>query len=535
MPVRAGSCSFVERIRRLSQWAVLEGTPEVKQTHISVVLIGRDHVLKLKKPVDLGFLDYTTMEKRRRACSDEVRLNRRLCPSVYLGVRAIVDDGSGIRLIEEPGANANILDYGVWMKRLPEEGMLERLVAEGSVTHRCIRAIAGRLAEFHKTARREADVLRWGLPDAIAWNWRENFEQTERFVGRTIDRGVRDAIRSWVEGWMAANRDLLLERVSKGCVVDGHGDVRCESICIGEDIYIFDCVEFNDRFRCGDVSSETAFLAADLDSRGRPDLGYFFTREYEALSGDGELWKLLPFYRCYRAFVRGKVSCFVSADEAFPAARREAASRRAARHFDLARRYASPLQSRVLMAVGGLSGTGKTSLARAVAGELGLEAVSSDSVRHELFGEEKAPAAFGTGVYGDECTARTYREMISRARRLLQQGRGVVLDATFLQPEFRRLAMAAAADEGALWRFVECRLDAATVRRRMAERATQGDSESDATFEIHQRQRELAGSGSASGDGGDHSMVADTGGELWQYAHRVSDWLRQRTDRFAVS
>jgi hypothetical protein len=526
MLVAAPWRDVVDRIRHLSEWSVREGTPSVKQTHISVVLIGRDHVLKLKKPVDFGFLDYTSLEKRRRACEDEVRLNRRLCPDIYLGVVAVTGDGGEVHLEARPASNAVVQDWGVWMNRLPDAGMLDRLVADGNVTESAIRAIAAKLVSFHDGARRGPDVEKWGLPSAVSWNWRENFEQTATFLGRTLDRVVRDSIRVWVEGWIATNDALLLERVRDGRIVDGHGDVRSESICVSNGLYIFDCVEFNDRFRCGDVASEAAFLAADLDSRNRPDLGYYFTRQYELLSGDEDLWRLLPFYRCYRAFVRGKVSSFVSADSGFTEAGREWAVERASRHFDLAKRYASPLDRPAMVAVGGLSGTGKTSLARAVAGELGLCVISSDTVRRELFPQEKQPAAFGHGTYSRDHTAKTYEEMIRRARLCVRAGQGVVLDATFLNPDHCRMAMAAAAETNAPWRFVACRLDPETVRDRMAKRSARGAGDSDASIEIHLRQRDLAAAGIA-GLCGDRAFVADTSGELWRTAHRVADWLRR--------
>src|SRR5215475_2621787 len=383
---------MVEQLRRAPEWTEDELPVEMKQTHISVLLLSRNYVIKLKKPVDFGFLDYTTLKKRLKACEDEIRLNRRLCPDTYIGLGVVTDLDGRIRLSEGDG---KIVDYCVRMKRLPDEFMLDRMVANDTVTEAVIDRVAARLCEFHRTASRDPEIARWGSLDEVRHNWEENFTQTEPFIGRTISAPDYEAIRSWAREEMETKAGLFDRRAREGRVVDGHGDVRCESVCVSpftarEDaICIYDCIEFNDRFRCGDVAGEAAFLAMDLDARGRPDLGYFFTEAYQRRTGDEDFFALLPFYRCYRAYVRGKALSFRLNESEFSVEEREDAATWAKNFFDLARRYASRLKKPTVIAVGGLSGTGKTAVARAIAGELGLWALSSDAARQSLFGDAK--------------------------------------------------------------------------------------------------------------------------------------------------
>jgi predicted kinase len=291
-------------------------------------------------------------------------------------------------------------------------------------------------------------------------------------------------------------------------------------------VYIYDCIEFNDRFRCNDVASEVAFLAMDLDLRGRPDLGYYFAEDYARRADDQGLFAMLPFYRCYRAFVRGKVLSFRLNEAEFGEGERCAAAGRAREYFELARRYASPLREPTVIAIGGRSGTGKTSMARSIAGELGLRVVSADAVRQELFGADKRPADYSAGVYTADANRRTYRRMIDDARVRLSADRGIVVDATFLRAEDRTMAREMAMASGAEWRFIECRLEPELARARLAERAQHRDGVSDATWEIYLRQQLEVGPSDATDD--QEWLAVDTSGSISTTARRATDWLRKR-------
>ncbi len=504
----------IEAIRHSAVWSADEQPIEKIQTHISVLLLGRHHVLKFKKPVDFGFLDYTTLEKRKIACENEVRLNRRLCPDTYLGVEAFHD------------ASGAIIEYAVRMKRLPEARMLDKLVERGEVREAMIEEIAARLLAFHRTAARGPEISRWGSLAEIRHNWEENFAQTRPFIDRTIRKTDFELVQDRVAQWLSEKADRFARRIEQGKIVDGHGDVRCESICVGEDaICIYDCIEFNDRFRCDDVASEVAFLAMDLDARGRPDLGYFFAEEYARRSDDEALFGLLPFYKCYRAYVRGKVLSFRLDEPEFSEAERAQAQARAAAFFELSRRYATPLQQPMLIVVGGLSGTGKTAVARALASELGLRVLSADAIRAALFGAAKHPAAYGAGAYTATANRNTYDALLAKGREILARGDSVILDATFRHAEDRHRAEALAKELSREFRLLECRAPEDIVRERLARRAVSKEGESDADWKIYLQQRE-AGDTICPPEN-PHCLVVETAGPLPEVARNAADWLRR--------
>ena len=521
--------AMVEKLRHAPEWSALGGGPvEMVQTHISVVLLGRDRVLKLKKPVDFGFLDYTTSEKRRRACEAEVELNRRLCDQTYLGVQSIAERDGAPRL----SGSGRPIDHAVLMRRLPADRMLDEMVRHGSVTEQIIDRVAERLSRFHRTAVRGPAVEAWGAWEAIRGNWEENFAQTRPFIGRTISAAAYRTVERWVGERLRGDRALFDARVREGHVVDGHGDVRCESVCVTDGICIFDCIEFSDRFRCGDVTSEVAFLAMDLDARGRPDLGYFFAERYAATADDAGLFRLLPFYRCYRAWVRGKVLSLTLDEAEISTGEKQKAAERATAYFDLARRYATPLGRPTLAVVMGLAGTGKTSLARSVAGELGFRVVSTDAVRQELFGDEKGAAEYGEGAYSAEATRKTYEAQRRQGAALLASDGGAVLDGTFLREDDREAVRVMAREAGAALRWIECDLPPEAVRERMRGRSERGDSLSDATWEIHLRQRKERDAHPRPNL--QSYLLVDMRQELAASSRRAADWLREREAGDAV-
>jgi predicted kinase len=370
-----------------------------------------------------------------------------------------------------------------------------------------------------------------GSPEVIAGNWRENFDQTARYVDRTIAAETYESIRDWVTEWLGDHEQLLRTRVTEGRICDGHGDIRAESICVTDGLCIFDCIEFNQRFRFSDVASEVAFLAMDLEARGRPDLGYYFSEQYDARCQDAELFTLLPFYRCYRAYVRGKVQSFRFDEPELTEPERETVALRARRYFELAGRYASPLHLPTVIVVSGLAGSGKTSLARAIAGELGLRVVSSDAIRKTLF-EIKERPEYGAGPYSAEANRLTYAAVVQRGRELLSAQNGVVLDSTFRRKADRAMAQEMASNAGAEWRVIECRLSPELVRERLERRTLLKEGLSDAIWEtyLHQ-QREFEQFDDRDGP----RLAMDTGADPAVVAHRAADWLRESDQRPARS
>ena len=510
---------MVDSLRDCPDWGQDELPIEILHTHISVVLLGKRRVLKLKKPIDLGFLDYTTLEKRRQACQAEVELNSRLCAGYYDGVQPISQVDGKLRFSDR----GPVVEYAVIMKRLPPDQMLDHLLARGEITEAIIERVVDRLNKFHHTARRGPEVDALASPEVIAGNWRENFDQTAPYVDRTIAAETYESIREWVAWWLGEHRELLRNRVIERKICDGHGDIRAESICLTDGLCIFDCIEFNERFRCSDIASEVAFLAMDLDARGRPDLGYFFSEQYAVRYPDVELFNVMPFYRCYRAYVRGKVQSFRLDATELTALDREVVALRARRYFDLAARYASPLRRPTVIAVMGLPGSGKTALARAIGGEFGLRVVSSDAVRKTLF-EITGRYEYGAGPYGAEANRVTYQKLAECGRDLLGRDGGVVLDATFRRKADRTSAREMALKSGAQWRVIECRLTPELIRERLERRAKLKEGLSDATWETNQRQRVEF---EQFDDRDSPRFELDTSADLGVVAHRATDWLRE--------
>ncbi len=310
------------------------GSIELVQTHISFVFLTRNFVYKVKKAVNFGFLDFTTLEKRRFFCKKEVELNRRLCGDMYLEVVPINRSNA----IKIKGAGETV-EYAVKMKRMPQEKMMSKLLEENKVDDRLVDRIAKIIAEFHSKAETNNRISKFGSLAIIETNWEENFEQTEEYVGKTIYTEDFKLIRKRVEDFMKNNVALFKKRMAEGRVRDCHGDIHSGNIFVTDGIYVFDAIEFNERFRYSDVAADVAFLSMDLDFRERTDLADFFIERYVKYSGDQKLTKLLPFYKCYRAYVRGKVVSFKLKDPNVGREEKSAAMKEAKAYFKLAATY----------------------------------------------------------------------------------------------------------------------------------------------------------------------------------------------------
>lgn len=305
------------------------------QTQMSLVFLADDHVYKVKKPVDLGYLDYTSLKKRRFYCQREVELNQRLCPDVYQGVVAITRRGD----IIEIGGEGRVIEYAVKMRRLPQEMMMDVLLADGKVTPEMVAGVAVKLAEFHAKAETGKTISVFGDLSTIIENTEENFSQTEKYLDRTITPERYRSIKSFTATFISDNSSLFTKRVEAGRIKDCHGDLHAAHVCFEDGIRIFDCIEFNDRFRYCDVASEVAFLAMDLDNYGQKTLSGHFVQAYVTQSRDRELLALLDFYKCYRAYVRGKVEGFKLDDPHIPPEEKARILAAARGYFELAESY----------------------------------------------------------------------------------------------------------------------------------------------------------------------------------------------------
>jgi aminoglycoside phosphotransferase family enzyme len=328
----------VEELMKPEAYDEDPGHIELVQTHISFVFLTSNFAYKVKKAVDLGFLDFTTLEKRRFFCEKELTLNRRLCEGLYLEVVPI--NRSNIIKIKGEGET---VEYAVKMKRMPEEKMLSRLLAENKVDNKLIDNIAKIIAEFHSKAETNRRINKFGSLAIIQANWKENFDQTEEFVDKTISMRDFKLICEKIRDFMRRNTAIFETRIVENRIRDCHGDIHSGNIFVADRVYIFDAIEFNERFRYSDVASDIAFLAMDLDFKQRTDLSTYFAKKYVAYSADREMNRLLPFYKCYRAYVRGKVISFKLNDPNISTQEKSAAMREAKGYFKLACTYAKIL------------------------------------------------------------------------------------------------------------------------------------------------------------------------------------------------
>jgi aminoglycoside phosphotransferase family enzyme len=329
---------IVEALMKPEAYGEDPGSIELVQTHISFVFLTRNFVYKMKKAVNLGFLDFTTLEKRRFFCEKELELNRRLCGDMYLEVVPI-NKSDGIKIKGE----GETIEYAVKMKKMPQEKMMSKLIEKNKVDDKLVDRIAKIIVEFHSKAETSRRISEFGSLAVIETNWKENYDQTKEFIGKTTSNEDFELIRDRINNFMRRSMVVFEKRMAEGRVRDCHGDIHSGNIFVTNGIYIFDAIEFNERFRYSDVAADVAFLAMDLDYKKRDDLSNFLVKKYVEYSGDQELTKLLPFYKCYRAYVRGKVTSFKLNDPNVSGEDKRAATEEAKAYFKLAATYAEVL------------------------------------------------------------------------------------------------------------------------------------------------------------------------------------------------
>jgi len=310
-------------------------TIQLIETHISLLFLTGNYVYKIKKPVDFGFLDFTSLEKRKFFCEQEVKLNRRLSPDIYLGVIRITKEGERV-LLEGKG---ELVEYAVKMKQIPEEFLMDKLLEKKRVTPKMIEALSEKLVSFYFAAETNDRIKSFAKPERIKQDTDENFEQTEKYIDVTIPREGYEEVKNRTNDFFRTKEEIFFQRIASDRIRDCHGDLRLEHIFWGEEISIFDCIEFNERFRYTDVAADIGFLAMDLDYHGRQDLSEHLIRAFIGESGDQELIEVLNFYKSYRAYVRGKVESFRLDDPHIPEGEKKEALKRAQKYFSLAHRY----------------------------------------------------------------------------------------------------------------------------------------------------------------------------------------------------
>jgi aminoglycoside phosphotransferase family enzyme/predicted kinase len=461
------------------------GSLELRETHISWVFLAGERAYKVKKPLVLPFLDYGSLERRREMCREEVRLNRRLAPEIYLRVVSIVRDGDRYRLAEEDASEAS--EYAVEMRRVDEERSLAALAGREELKPAQLAAVAERLARFHAEAA-VAPPGSGGFDDLVA-TLDENL-QTLRETAAPVLGGRRlDSAERFTRGFLASRRPSIERRAREGLVRDCHGDLRAEHVIVPSpgEVYVYDCVEFDPALRRIDVANDIAFLVMDLAALGSEEAGFSLIDAYRRAGGDPGDDALLSFFASYRAWVRAKVAALRARELSDRDPERPEQEERARSLFRLGHRLAWRARRPLALVVCGVAASGKSTLAREVADLSGWEHLSSDLARKRIAGLAPTERA-RQEHYSREFTERTYRELGETAGAALARGEGVIVDATFHRRHERGAFLGGLGDRSAPLLFVECRASEEVLVERARGREGEGDRVSDADAEVVRRQ-----------------------------------------------
>lgn len=444
------------------------------ETHISWVLLCGNHAYKIKKAIDLGFLDFSTLAKRKHYCEEELRLNRRLAPTLYLDVIAIGGSIERPTVTTQPESTDNPMEYAVKMKRFRQEELFDRMLQESRLDAAQIDHLAERLAAFHQQQSHTPPAPQLGTPEAVHTPVRDNFSVIRQHVRDPALLARLDAIAQWADRQFDLLHDRIAERKQQGFVRECHGDLHLGNIAVHEgEVIVFDGIEFNPALYWIDVVNEVAFLAMDLEDHGRTDLAWRFLNRYLGETGDCEAVQLLRYYLCYRAMVRAKVAAIRAGQHDAADAHSECAQ-----YLDLALRYSQP-QPAFLAIAHGLSGSGKSTVCAPLANRSGALLLRSDQERRRLFGQ---------GAYGAAATERTYQRLLDCAEHALAAQFPVIVDATFLAPERRQAFAELAAAQDVRFYILHFESHVAALRKRVALRMHAGKDLSEADVPVLEQQ-----------------------------------------------
>ncbi len=447
------------------------------ETHSSWVVLTGKFAYKIKKPVNFGFLDYSTLDKRKYYCERELKLNRELTP-IYLDVVPVFKNGDNLSFVN----GTSIVDYAVKMKEIPQHTIMSNLLEENKVSPDHIERISEIVCDFHKNASTDEEVKKYGEMDTIRFNWNENFSQIEPYMGLTIFRRDHEEIKERILSFME-KEDLFLSRID-GYVKLVHGDLHTGNIFIhNHDIHIFDRIEFNMRFACSDTAADVAFLLMDLEYRNRFDLSNFFLLRYIMRTEDYGMLRLIDFYRSYRAHVRGKVTGFLYSQN-----KDDRLIETARRYFQFSLNYARRMEEKPSVYVlYGLPGSGKSTMASMLAEHKGAIHIQTDVIRRVITGLD-----FGThhyqnfeqGIYSKDISNKVYSTMIEIARKVVDNGKSVVLDGTFSNEEYREMVK----EKLPGVKFIRCYVPDSIARERIKKKQNL-DTLSDITIELYEKMK----------------------------------------------
>ena len=468
---------------------------EIIQTHISYVVLTGKYAFKIKKPVNFGFLDFSTLEKRKYFCEEEIRLNKRICPDIYIGVVPITKKDNNFEL----QGKGKVVEYAVKMKEFPQKKIMTKLLEKEEIDEEILEKICDILNNFYKRSIRSKEIDNFGSIKTIKKNTDENFNQTKEVIGITITKEKFNYIKSVTNQFLTKKKDVFIKRIQNGLIRDCHGDLHSGNIVVSNNkVYIFDCIEFNKRFRYSDIASDIGFLAMDLDFQGNSYQSSYFINSYVEKSKDFGIYDVLNFYKCYRAYVRGKVIGFKLNDPYIDKKEKQKIIETASKYFDLAYYYAMLFNRElvkfkpIFFITSGLTGTGKTTVAKKISIDYNTHLISTDEIRKKLEGIEKFERhydAYNTGLYSPEKMMYTYEKTLEKADKLLKKGESVTLDATFKTKKQRDLALKIAIKNNAIFLILYCKCPEKFIKKYL-ERRVKKKSISDGRWEIYLKQKD---------------------------------------------
>ena len=452
---------------------------QVIETHISWVLLTGPYAYKFKKPVNFGFLDFTSLDARKHFCGEELRLNQRLTQDLYLEVLPITGSAEAPQL----GGDGPAIEYALKMRQFPQSELLSTLQANGELTTAHIDEMAAQIAQFHLSTPKVPADNSAGTPDSVMAPVRQNFEQIRPFLSDKADLQQLEALQAWAETSFERLKPLFAQRKADGFIRECHGDIHLgNATVIDGKVVIFDCIEFNEPFRFTDVYADTGFLAMDLEDRGLKSLARRFVSQYLELTGDYSGLELLNFYKAYRALVRAKVALFSMPAEADPV-QRATTLRQYRNYANLAESY-STIPSPFLAITHGVSAVGKSHVAMRLVEALGAIRLRSDVERKRLFGQQQVPNDPQAGIYSSDASSATYTRLHEVAAAILRAGFPIVIDATYLKHDQRDAAAKVAEATGAPFLILDCDAPQAVIESRLAQRQADQQDPSDANLAV---------------------------------------------------
>lgn len=491
---------------------------QLLQTHISYVALTGTYAYKVKKPVNFGFLDFSTVDKRKFYCEEELRLNKRLCPEMYLDVLPITRKDGALEL----DGSGPIVEYALKMKEFPQEYIMTNMLKQHHITKDTIDQIISLLIDFYTAQEPSEEITKYGELPAVKQNIDENFEQTKPMINITVPQDTFRFIKDASTRFFERKKDVFGRRMKEGKIFDCHGDLHSGNIVVTDThIHIFDCIEFNDRFRFCDVASDIGFLAMDLDYLNFPYLSSHLIHRYVEKSADVSIFQVLNFYKSYRAFVRGKVHGFQLNDPHIDQKKKEDIVRSAQKYFDLSRYYAGLFsldllpRKPLMVLVSGLSGTGKSTVAGKLAVDYHAMQINTDVVRKEVAGidqYERHHDQIDTGLYDPKRVDNTYEQVLRKAADVITNGGNVVLDATFQKKKYRQMARHVAVKHHSPVVIVECLCPDDVVKRRLEDRVKK-KSVSDGRWEVYLAQKKTFEPFTSE----EEHLTIDTSNESYEY------------------